>query len=262
MSIISKSTIKPGLRVRVEAAATYHVRKAAEKLGAKSLVGTALTGVDPCCGCVIVEFDKPIGTDEVYYTSGKLGYVDEVEPRFMSSTSSKAKAPGLTIKKGDTVKVVTEYDAAKVGMVGTVVTTPSAHTSRSYGVKFASLSSMKGGHSLGGILVGDERYKGQWVPGSHLIKVTADVKEKDESTGTSDTEYFLKKVTDGQVKVNFVPKRKMALNSGREVIASSFYGWLMTSQEGSMRRQVIVAPFGEDEWMTITPKDCERVWSY
>lgn len=265
MSII-KSTIKPGLMVKVAIGATEAVTETCEKLGVKSLTGKCLTGVDPCCGCVIVEFKKKLGTESVFYTSGKRGYCDEVNPEYMTLATAKSakaepKATEPVIGKGTYIKVTRDFDAAKVGMYGQIVT--SRMGSGSWGIKFPKLTSLKGGHSLSGELKGLDSGKGQWVPADYFKVVSASEYEASFEDAKPTSAEYLDRLPLGITKVRFSLKEATKSTHDRLINRdSNYYGWVTTVEDGlGRRRQVLNAPFGGTEWLSIDAKS-DKVGDY
>jgi hypothetical protein len=238
--------------VKVDQSATYATRKYGEKNGVKTLMAKCLTQVDPCCGCVIVEFKANIGTDSTYGGRGVLGHCDEVKPTYLTLAKKPAsEADKATVTLGSYVEVTRDYDAAKVGMRGKVVTKAGGE----WGILFDTLTDRTGGHSLGGHLGDADRGKGQWVPAGRLRVVPA---HKAVEAPKPVKKPFYEELPEGTIKVQFATNGPIKLNSGREVSQGwSYYGWLTTVQDGSTRRQVITAPFSGNEWMTLTPTSKE-----
>jgi len=252
-----------GDRVRINGDATYATKRLADKRGVKTLTATVLNEHDPCCGCHVVEFDLKLGNTDVFYTDGKLGYCDEVKPRDMKKSSAKRTAEkaieadefvkGMP-RLGTRVKVIKEYDAAKVGMVGTIARKPYSRTSLSWGVRFDKLTHALGGHSLTGALVGDESGMGQWVPLTNLALLG-----KENKADAPKAKPYVDTLEPGTVKVHYATTKPLPLTSGRTVPTSgSFYGWLTTVIDGSVRRQYIMAPFGT-EWMLVDIKNADGI---
>lgn len=242
--------------VRVMAEATYATKRTAAKTGVKTLLAKVLTGVDPCCGCVIVEFRSNIGTDSTFYTKGRIGHCDEVEPKYIFASKAKSfdlKAEKATVKAGEfgigaRVQVVTSYDAAKVGMEGTIRSKSMGSGSR-WGIQFDTLTSLKGGHSLNGELHGSNAGQGQWVPESNLKLITTAPKPKAP-------ESILDSLPEGVTKVLFSTSETINGTKGRPISKGiSYYGWVTTVDDDGTKRQVIEAPFGGQEWLSLDAKD-------
>jgi hypothetical protein len=239
------------MRVRVNVEATYATKKYAKAAGVKSLLGTLLTGKDPCCGCYIVEFDKPLGTDSVFYTSGKKGYCEEIEPEFITRVKAASKhVPGVFVV-GDKVVVTKEYDAAKVGMVGQVI-----YLGSEVGISFPTLTVTKGGHNLGGRLSGlPKAGTGQWVPSSHLDHAKA--KSEPEPVVAPKKSYALALGPGNTVKVlwDLVKDTELPFGGRKIDSAEGYYGWLTVVQDGSITRRVLNAPFADNTWMSFQASD-------
>lgn len=177
------SPFKKGDRVDVDLlkADKDTLTAAAKRLKVKSLRGTVLTGEDPCCGCHIVQFDTRIGTSDVYFTSGKKGYIEEVPPSAM--TKAKGRKPKVKdvpedevedtapkkadmFEPGTAVEVVKDnssYGEVRVGDVGVVVKVEGDR----YGVRWER--STEGKHTLTGNVDPDYGY---WVPKDMVKKVS------------------------------------------------------------------------------------------
>jgi len=254
------SSLVKGTRVRVKSAATYAVNLACKAGKVTGLLGTLITGKDPCCGCYVVEFDKKIGTDSIFYTDGKMGYCDEVTPEFI--TLSKAKAPIKSPLKspsgfqvGDRVVVIKSYDAAKVGMSGMVAVAPEREQD-SLGVKFDSLTPARGGHGLGGAISDGS---GQWVPASYVTLSTETKLVEKPAEAKPLKPYAMALGPGNTVRIYFsLLKRTKLSGSDRFVSPTSYYGWLTVNEDGGVVRRVVVAPFSGREWLCLDVED-ERI---
>ena len=246
-------SVKVGMKVRVSSTATKAIEAACLKLKRTSLLGVCKTAVDPCCGCVIVEFKVPLLTRDRFYTDGKVGHLDEVKPIYMHEINVKAKGAksprGFSI--GTRVKVTKAYDAARVGMVGTVISTPARLSHSEYGIKLDTLTFSRGGHSLGGLLKGDAGAQGQWVPGENLEKVS------EAEPPAPPKPYALSVGPGNHIKVNFTLREKTKLSGDERLINEGvqFYGWLTVTMDGSMVRRVVTAPFGSRQWLCLDAED-------
>ena len=165
-------SLKPGTKVRVSREATHAVRRACKAVKKTFLLGKTVGELDPCCGCYVVQFNRNIGTTESFYTTGKVGHLDEVNPEYITALEpTKGRAAAAKTwepKEGDYVRYIGKADQgpAKRGAIGRV--RAIEETDLAVGVEFILDYAQGKGHDLSGRV---KNSSGWWLVAANLEPV-------------------------------------------------------------------------------------------